>query len=462
MRIDESTYGYIEEAASQAGSLVDGLTNHIGGASEQLKPYKYKVFNDFMNEVRSCHIDSIDFIIEEFSMRKVEMMKMCRKMCASDVSTARVGERLYAAEGVLGHARSRGYALQILNDLAPNPHIPDANDRIYEAFGGYRKHIEECSLGKPLEDDPISIQIHGFYETTVAEFVRLFDAYDDMFGNLGVDVNSRMDQALSKAQVSGAEDNRLFVRRRRDGLKSGIDVATAAAGLGNAIVGTVLGAKGYGDVAKAGIGLCAAVYESLGEVPEGRESRGRKILKKISAYNDALELMSESNLFGELPEGASSYAELIVAGVVVFGGGKRFEGWRSSGKLEICIKSACLAGNAVNMVGGVLTGASVLSSLRSLPKVACAAVGIVSTLADCSEKSHAIRLNGMANALRRINCQLREYKSAKDTAKAKIMQGMLAVKKPKASPFVRAEHGMGISERLMEAGDVVVEAVGWF
>lgn len=84
MRLNEDTYKYIRKASSQLEGITCALGICIENTIDIVDGYHYRVYNEFLNEVRRRHIETIKHIKEMFQEPKESVAKMLELINVSE------------------------------------------------------------------------------------------------------------------------------------------------------------------------------------------------------------------------------------------------------------------------------------------------------------------------------------------------------------------------------------------
>lgn len=313
MNLNEDTYSYINRVADQIEGLTCALIVFIENAGSYLESYHYEAFNKFSNEIRNMEISVSKEIKNEFLGVKETIEESALQIRASDNSVSYLKSKLSETEEIFSRLVIHSQNIREINSDTSNPYVPNASDEVYRAFSGYNTLLNQYQVNAPDENDYICTLMYSFYCTVKGLFEQLFSEYDTMLQEFGVDVEEKKKRLAALTVIKKREG-------RNEILKAGIGVAKTAA-----FAKLGIKKKNVFDVVESGIGLIAKISDTLDELDElkfakPKKSLARKAIKKIAAYNDALELVSGANGVGsaivkkmDIDFEVPTFARLIIA-----------------------------------------------------------------------------------------------------------------------------------------------------
>lgn len=439
MQLNDNTFSYMNKVSSQIEGLTCALIVYIENAGNELESYHYEVFNKFCNEIRTMEIEAVNEVNREFGDIKDSIEQIASRIKASEVSKLNLNAKLNEMQSVFERLVIHSQNMREFDSDTENPYIPNATDEIYKVFSGYRKFLTDYEVEKiDDENDVVAKLVSSFYDTSVSIFENLFDEYDKLLQDLGKSVEEKRREAyrVSVAKANGA-----------------IDITKSAVGLAKTIGMAALGIKKKNafDVIISGIGLCAAISETLEDITPGKKSIARSALKQISLLNDAIELVDNStDMFG-VGE-VDSAQKLFVASALMSASENTLEHLSESGKLEVISNAAATTGAVVNLVTGLATGKVIRSVIKGVPAIASNGLGLVEAIAKYCEKNNIYVAPQKANSiLHNTAKQLNDYNEEVRRYRASLIRGMPA-RKPKAPPFVIAKKLTGFFSKCAEKG----------
>lgn len=451
MQLNENTYSYIHRVADQIEGLTCALIVFIENAGTYLESYHYEAFNRFSNEIRDMEISISEEIKNEFLDVKRSIEESALEIRASDSSVKDLKMQLSETEDIFSRLVIHSQNIRVIDSDTSNPYVPNASDEVYRAFSGYNTLLNQYQVNVPDENDYICTLMYLFYCTVNSLFERLFGEYDTLLQNFGMDIEKKKTYT-AKIAVKKHDGRKEIIRA-----VSEVAVITACA---------ISGKKSIFDVGESGIGLVDKVHESLEKVDkvrdtEPKKSLARKVIKGIAVYNDAMELVGGCNEIGEgvvgtgrtltKSEGADfeipTFEKLVVAALVTLKGSKELEEWKKSGKLDIVIAGVKTTGNLAKIGSGIVSH-NPYTIIKNSIYLSANGLGLVEkTAKHMVKKDIHIKPKAVDKVLHKLGNELYKYEEEVERYKIDKAKKMLAVKKPKAPPFITAK---GIVETLRD------------
>lgn len=459
MNLNEDTYSYINRVADQIEGLTCALIVFIENAGSYLESYHYEAFNKFSNEIRNMEISVSKEIKNEFLGVKETIEESALQIRASDNSVSYLKSKLSETEEIFSRLVIHSQNIREINSDTSNPYVPNASDEVYRAFSGYNTLLNQYQVNAPDENDYICTLMYSFYCTVKGLFEQLFSEYDTMLQEFGVDVEEKKKRLAA-----------LTVIKKREGcneiLKAGIGVAKTAA-----FAKLGIKKKNVFDVVESGIGLIAKISDTLDELDElkfakPKKSLARKAIKKIAAYNDALELVSGANGVGsaivkkmDIDFEVPTFARLIIA--IPLACSKKLKKTKKSGTLDVVTSSLNTIESGMNFENTVLLGKGAASVIQKIPDLGSNALELVDKTAELFEKSYEKNVNSEdANKiLNKLGKRLNDYNKEVEEYKINKERKLLATKRPKAPPYIIAS---GVFDRIKDGMDYSKEGVEIF
>jgi hypothetical protein len=438
MNLNEDSYSYIRHVADQIEGLTCALIVYIENAGSELESYHYEAFNKFTNEIRDMEISVSKEIKDEFVGVKEAIEESAIRIRASESSISQLRSQLVDAEDVFSRLIIHSENIREFNSDTSNPYVPNASEEVYRAFAGYERLLNQYSVNLPLESDTISRLIYSFWGTVSGLFVRLFNEYDSLLQNFGVDVEEKRKNLAA-----------LTVIKKQEGKK---EIAKAAVGIAKTAAFAALGIKKKNvfDVVESGIGFLAKINDTLEELDKlkyakPKKSLARKALKGIATYNDAMELVgSVIDTEGAVAEGVDAafevptLAKMAIAIPVVEGKTKQLEEWKESGALDVITSTLGVVEKSFGL-GTAIASGKAHYVVKGIVDFGSSGIGLVEKAAKYVNKTYEkdpsmvdqknMILKNIGNRLKTYNKEVEEYKVAKE-------RKLMAVKKPKAPPFL--------------------------
>lgn len=443
MNINDDSCSYIRQVADQIERLTCALIVFIEKAGCDLESYHYEAFNRFSNEIRDMEISVSKEIKDEFAGVKEAIEESAIRIRASGSSINRLRTQLADAESVFSRLVIHSENIREFNSDTSNPYVPNAAEEVYRAYSGYDKFLGQYQISRPDENDLISTLMYSFFCTVSSLFERLFSEYDSLLQGFGVDVEEKRRNLAALTVIKKREG-------REDITKAAVDVAKTAA-----FAALGIKKKNAFDVVEAGIGLLAKINDTLEELDElkyakPKKSLARKTLKGIATYNDAMELVGE--VIGTVGAGAESVgadfkvptlAKLAIAIPTVAGTAKSLKSWKKSGALDVAASLLGMVESGIHFGSALVSGKGALEVIKKIPDLGSSGLGLVEKTAkyigETYEKASSnvakkdMILQKLAAQIKAYNKEVEEYKIAKE-------RKLLAVKKPKAPPFITAKN----------------------
>ena len=153
--------------------------------------------------------------------------------------------------------------------------------------------------------------------------------------------------------------------------------------------------------------------------------------------------------------------KFVLAAPIAVGGAEKLEEWSDSGKLDVIVSALGMvesgAGFASAARNALAPGTGMLAVIRAIPDLGSSGLGLVEKAAKYVnkkyEKEHAkadkkiMILQELGAHFKAYNKEVEEYKRAKE-------RKLIAVRKPKAPPFITAQ---GIFDKLKKGIDCIEE-----
>lgn len=456
MNLNEDTYFYIRRVVDQIEGLTCALIVFIENAGSYLESYHYEAFNKFSNEIRDMEISVSQEIKDEFLCIKEAIEKSALQIRASDSSVDHLRTQLSETENVFSRLVIHSHNIREINSDTSNPYVPNASDEVYRAFSGYNTLLNQYQVNVPDENDPICTLMYPFYCTVNSLFEKLFQEYDTLLQDFGVDVENKKERLAILTTIKKREIS-------QDIAKATFDFAKTAAF-------ARLGIKKKSDVFESGIGLIAKINKNLEELDElkfakPKKSFARKAIKKIAVYNDAMELVGGINKIGEnvvgtvktltKNEGADfeipTFEKLAVAALVTLKGSKELEAWKESGQLDIVLAAVKATGNFSKIVFGIAADKTPYEIIQEISDFGTNFLDLVEKTAKYVAKNNLTVPKAVNNILHSLGDELIEYDKKVMAYKIDNEKKLLASKKPKAPPFITAKD---VFKNLKRAVDV--------
>lgn len=459
MNLNEDTYSYIHQVADQIEGLTCALIVFIENAGSYLESYHYEAFNKFSNEIRNMEISVSEEIKNEFLGVKETIEESVLQIRASDNSVSHLKSKLSETEEVFSRLVIHSQNIREINSDTSNPYVPNASDEVYRAFSGYNTLLNQYQVNIPDEDDYICTLMYSFYCTVKGLFEQLFSEYDTMLQEFGVDLEEKKKRLAALTVIKKREG-------RNEILKAGIGFAKTAA-----FAKLGIKKKNVFDVVESGIGLIAKISDTLDELDElkfakPKKSLARKAIKKIAAYNDALELVSGANGAGsaivkkmDIDFEVPTFARLIIA--IPLACSKKLEKTKKSGTLDVVTSSLNTIESGINFENTVLLGKGAASVIKKIPDFGSNALGLVDKTAELFEKSYEKNVNSKdaKKILNKLGKRLYDYNKEVEEYKINKERKLLATKRPKAPPHIAAS---GVFYRIKDGMDYSKEGVEIF
>ena len=455
MNLNEDTYSYIHQVADQIEGLTCALIVFIENAGSYLESYHYEAFNKFSNEIRNMEISVSEEIKNEFLGVKETIEESVLQIRASNNSVSHLKSKLSETEEVFSRLVIHSQNIREINSDTSNPYVPNASDEVYRSFSGYNTLLNQYQVNAPDKNDYICTLMYSFYCTVKGLFEQLFSEYDTMLQEFGVEVEEKKTRLAILSTI-----------KKREGKQ---DIAEESFELVKTAAFAALGIKKKSDIVDAGIGLIAKMSKNLDELDKlkfvkPKKSLARKAIKGIAVYNDVKELVGGSNKIGEGAVGTGrtlakseetdfeipTFEKLAVAALVYLKGSKELEEWKRSGKLDIALAGVKATGNLSKIVYGVVSHNPYLV-IKEIPDLGTNGLDLVEKTAKYMVKNNIhIESKAVDKVLHKLGNELTKYENEVEQYNIDKEKKMLAVKKPKAPPFIIAK---GIFEKLKDGTD---------
>lgn len=439
MRLNEDTYLYMKKASFQIEGITCALAVYIENTIDVIKDYHYRVYNEFLNDIRTGHIDAIVQIKELYGDTNESIKNIAEHIHSSSSSKIKLSDELQQFEECLSRLVIRCQSIRECNSTTENPHILDAYDEIYKSFSGYKRLIDEYKLDAPPDEDIVDTIIYSFYKNVINIYDNLFDEYDKMLARLGDELQQHR-QSIENVKHQKA----LGIVKK----------GTIAENIGKAAIGaaveiaTGIKKKEVFTAVDAGIGLIKTISETLEDVlPRG--SLAQKKLKGVESFGKSMDLiggMGIQDRFG-LDENTMSAVKLIgaVVGVSKFDIHKLNE----EGKLDSMVNAAEATTAWVSVVGTAVSGKP-LQALSKLPTAVDKTMNLIESMSKYYDDNNIHELpKGIDTKLHSLAKKIKDYESDRDEHKAKVMSGIPS-RKPNAPPWLHVHKGISIASGLVE------------
>lgn len=452
MNLNENTYSYIHCVADQIEGLICALIVFIENAGSYLESYHYEAFNKFSNEIRDMEISLSKEIKNEFLDIKEAIEEAALEIRSSDSSVSHLKSQLSETEDVFSRLVIHSQNIREIVSDTSNPYVPNASDEVYRAFSEYNTLLDQYQVNVPDQKDHICMLMYSFYCTVKSLFEKLFHEYDSLLQGFGVDVEKKKKRLAILTTI-----------KRREGRQ---DIAEASLEFAKTTACAVLGIKKKSDVVESGIGLIAKISKNLDDLDElkfakPKKSLARKAIKKITVYNDVMEVVGGNNTIGENVVGIRkaltksgetdfeipTFEKFTLAALVTVKGSKALEEWKKSGTLDIVLAGVKTMENLTKGCLGVVSH-DPYAIIKEIPDTGTEALDLVEKTAKYLVKNDThIKLKVVDKVLHKLGNELMKYENEVEQYKIDKEKKMLAVKKPKAPPFIVTK---GIFEKLKD------------
>lgn len=435
MNLNEDSYAYIRHVADQIEGLTCALIIFIENAGSELESYHYEAFNKFSNEIRDMEISVSKEIKDEFVGVSEAIEESAIRMRASEISISQLRSQLVDAEGVFSRLVIHSENIREFNSDTTNPYVPNASEKVYRAFSGYERLLNQYYVNPPLESDTIGRLMYSFFWTVSGLFERLFNEYDSLLQNFGADVEEKRKNLAALTVIKKSEG-------KKDIAKAAVDVAKTAA-----LATLGIKKKNAFDVVESGIGLLAKINDTLEELDElkyakPKKSLARKVLKGIATYNDAMELVGAEGAGAEavgVDFEVPTLAKLAIAIPIVADKAKSLEGWKESGELDVVTSALGMVESGVNFRAAIVSGKA-WEVVKSIPDLGSSFLGLIEKTATYlhNKNEKHTKPKAVDKILYKLGNQLDEYNTAVKKYKVEKERNLIVAKKPKAPPEIVA------------------------
>ena len=149
MRLNEDTYKYIRKASSQLEGLTTALAICIENTIDIVDGYHYRVYNEFLNEVRRRHIETIKHIKEMFQEPKESVAKMLELINVSEDAKQMLNAEMEKFDQAIQRNIIAAENIRKCTSDTENPIIPESNDEFYQCFSKYNQLLASYPLEHP-------------------------------------------------------------------------------------------------------------------------------------------------------------------------------------------------------------------------------------------------------------------------------------------------------------------------
>lgn len=457
MILNEDTYSYIKQASNQLEGLICALVIFIKNSGCKLEAYHYEPFNVFMNSVRDLQITAVKEVNQEYTILHVSLEQAAKKIKASKDSITRLKKELNQIEESFLRLVIYSESVKIFDSDTSNPYVPDANEEVYKVFSGYRKFLSQYVVSTPDERDTFSSLFYSFSEIVMSIFERLFFEYDRMLKEFSVSIEENKKNLIAKKAI-----------KKREGMKEIIN--SVVLDVGKTAVFATLGIKKKNawDVAREGIRLIGKINDTLEELDKlsfakPKKSLARNVIKTISTYNDAINLVSNCiDAFG-VGDQTPTLVKMVVAPVVVSGNTDHLMAMKHSGSLDVLNKGLATAGSIVSIGISVATGKAAFRIIKQIPSLGSNGLGLIEKTAKYLTKvNRHIKPKAVDNILHDLGRQLKEYNKQIEEYKLSKERKKIAIKKPKAPPFIVVKRIVSKIDKENQYCDDGIEIVNHF
>ncbi len=499
MKLNEDSYLYIHQVAEQIEKLTCALISFIENVGSDLESYHYEAFNKFSNEIRDMEIILSKEINDEFIDIKGAIEKSAVIIRASENSVNELKIQLLKTEDVFSRLVIHSQNIREFNSDTTNPYVPNATDEVYRAFSGYKNLLEQYQVKKPDEDDPICTIMYSFFCTVKSLFESLFRKYDCLLQEFGVEVEEKKKNIaeltiikkhegrnkIAKASFNVAKTavfSKLGIKE-----KSAVDMVESAISLVATISDTldeldeVKYAKPKKSLARKVIKKIA-IYNDALELVDGTNEIVEEVagIRKTFIRNDGVKF--------EIP----TLEKFVVALGITSKNASDIEKWKESGEFDVATANLNVAKSVMD-IGMAIVSRDAYSIIKGVPDLGLNILDVVDEEWKESEEFDVATVNlnvtksvtdiGMAivsrdaysiikgvpdlgfnvldlvektsiylkknkkhikpkavdKVLYKLGAQLAKYNDEVEQYKIDKEKKLLAVKKPKAPPFIIAK-----------------------
>lgn len=454
MQANENLYGLMETVSNNLEEFVCSLAVHIENAGIELEEFKYKVFNDFYNEVINLEKESVSQIKVLFQDSKDEMIRILDRVKADEFSKNQMTTNLMEMETRLVALSIHMENLREINSVADSVIIPEPKNKLYEAFSGFGKILDKCPDLRWDSQNAFESIIVSFYNNSVGVFEQLCIEYDKKLRQISLELDDRqkklkqmaLDDYVEKYDMPVEVPNKSLGEFAKDMALAGAKVAIAGAGLYAAVqAGSVAGILlAAADVAVPTVGLLAKVGEQIGEPPPGNKSKARNILNKAQAYNAAIELADEL-VEGKVSNNVSSVAKLMIGAMLI-----KNNGTFKEGQLERITNVAGFVNGITNIVTIVKKPEKIPKDVLKLLKNGLDSMNCgVNIIKDMAEKSSENPKAWSYVPLQKVNTYFKEYENKIKIAQIQRKKYGFS-KKVKPPPGIKNVNCLGLMCDIMD------------
>lgn len=438
MQLNEETYSYMKEVSSKIENITCELAVYLEKILCVVEEYDYRVYNELFNEIRSKYIDAVVHIKDTFgnTSEAIEEIAVC--MCVSDSGKSKLNGELQQFEECLNRLITYCGNIRKCNSKTGNPHIWEANDKIYSVFSGLSRVINEHTLDVPNDDDVIAKTIYGLYVQVQNLYNVFFNECDKMLEELGDELQQRQKKALDTVE------KRAIVK------EIGKEVVITTVKATNSIV-----KKEVFSAIDAAIGLVKSISEKLDEVLP-QESLARNVLKCIETFGKTMDLID-----GIVIKESAGLDDNIMGAIKLFGAALGVSGFdlhrlNKEGKLDVMVNTA-EATTAWMVVGGEIVGfaitknpKNVLKALSKLPKAVDKTMNLIESMSKYYADSGVKELPKCVDTMMRgLAKKIKDYENEVKEHKAKSLRRILTPE-PKAPPWYIVHKGVSILSNAIE------------
>ena len=332
MRLNEDTYKYIRKASSQLEGITCALGICIENTIDIVDGYHYRVYNEFLNEVRRRHIETIKHIKEMFQEPKESVAKMLELINVSEDAKQMLNAEMEKFDEAIQRNIIAAENIRKCTSDTENPIIPESNDEFYQCFSKYNQLLASYPLEHPDAEDMAAPVIYSFCQEVRTIYSELFHEYDKQLEEINIESQTR-----GRNIENIRWEQKIF---KKEQTKKNIAKIMKTGAIESA---KKLAAGKKEEAACVWISTLAKISEELGK-DESRKSRVRNGLKHLEVLDKAISLDEKVGMKKSIGKG------IITAGAfLLLNQEKNIE--RRKSKMEILAGTAELTSKTLEGMG---------------------------------------------------------------------------------------------------------------
>lgn len=451
MRLDESTYNYIDDVKNKIEYITRSFIDKLSEVIDEAEKSHYIVYYEFLNEVRRREIDNSTETCRLFEDVKLNADEMVISMSASEASINEFNKKLNSAEDKFKELVCCAERLKMLVTHTYNPNITQNREYIGSIFTHLKQILSDCTIYS--SEDEICLLMENFFKSVH----KLYEDALKEYYNGACKITNEIDIRLlrMKPYFKNKAKTELLNDIKAGFIQTGITAAYATLGIKK---------KKTIDVIEQGIGLIAKVrdyYEKIDKLDDCKlpNSKVRQIINTIGKYNDAVELAG--NIAGVMDAGEDNTSFKMAAGLMlVKKADEDIERLRQSGKLDVINASLETAAAFSDVAMGIVTGMSVHDVIKKIPAVFEKGIGLVAkTSLYIHENDYHIKNKAVDRILHKIGAEIKKYNTSVFQNEIEKEKMKMISNQQEAPPYIIEHKFLNIISKIQKEGEGLNEII---